>query len=154
MKTPPSPCSAAISSTKYFGLEAGYVDFGKIEAEVTDAALEGDSAYLTAVGTLPITEKFSAYAKAGLHRWNVDTSLPGLTGSDDDSGTDPTYGVGAQYRFTTTSRYAANTAASRSKMRMRIWRSCRSLRLLIAVGQCNRTTPLESPAAFFLFVSF
>lgn len=86
--------------TKYFGLEAGYADFGKIEPDVAGPALEGDSAYLTAVGTLPITDKFSAYAKAGLHRWNVDTSLPGLTGNNDDSGSDPTYGIGAQYRFT------------------------------------------------------
>jgi OOP family OmpA-OmpF porin len=85
---------------QYFGLEAGYADFGKIEAEGTDAAFEGDSVYLTAVGTLPITDRFSAYAKAGLHRWNVDTALPGLTGNNDDSGSDPTYGVGVQYRFT------------------------------------------------------
>ncbi|QNP41890.1 outer membrane beta-barrel protein [Lysobacter solisilvae (ex Woo and Kim 2020)] len=85
---------------RYFGLEAGYADFGKIEPDVTGPALEGDTAYFTAVGTLPITDKFAAYAKAGLHRWNVDTSLPGLVGGDDDSGTDPTYGVGLQYRFT------------------------------------------------------
>jgi OOP family OmpA-OmpF porin len=84
---------------RYFGLEAGYADFGKIEPEAAGPTLEGDSAYFTAVGTLPITDSFSAYAKAGLHRWNVDTSLPGLIG-DDDSGTDPTYGVGLQYRFT------------------------------------------------------
>ena len=85
---------------RYFGVETGYADFGKIEPEVAGPALEGDSAYLTAVGTLPVSENFALYAKAGVHRWNVDTSLPGLTGNDDDSGTDPTYGVGAQYRFT------------------------------------------------------
>jgi OOP family OmpA-OmpF porin len=39
------------------------------------------------------------YAKAGIHRWNLDTSLPALTGTADDNNTDPTYGVGAQYRF-------------------------------------------------------
>ena len=85
---------------KYFGLETGYVDFGKIESDTVGPDLEGDSAYLTAVGTLPITDKFSAYAKAGLHRWNLDTELPGLVGTSDDSGTDPTYGLGVQYRFT------------------------------------------------------
>jgi OmpA-OmpF porin, OOP family len=84
---------------RYFGVETGYADFGKIEPEVAGPALEGDSAYLTAVGTLPVSENFALYAKAGVHRWNVDTSLPGLTGNDDDSGTDPTYGIGAQYRF-------------------------------------------------------
>lgn len=84
---------------RYFGVEAGYADFGKIEPDVAGPALEGDSAYLTAVGTLPVGENFSLYAKAGLHRWNVDADLPVL-GGDDDSGSDPTYGVGAQYRFT------------------------------------------------------
>lgn len=85
---------------RYLGLETGYVDFGKIEPEGSGTALEGDSAYLTAVGTLPISDKFLAYAKAGVHRWNVDKEMPSLIGNNDDSGTDPTYGVGAQYRLT------------------------------------------------------
>ena len=85
---------------KYFGLEAGYADFGKIEPQGLGPALEADTAYLTAVGTLPITDSFSAYAKAGFHNWNLDADLPGVTGNTDDSGTDPTYGVGVQYRFT------------------------------------------------------
>lgn len=85
---------------KYFALEGGYADFGKIEPELAGPDLEADSFYLTAVGSVPITEKFSAYAKAGFHRWNIDDAIPGLTGTDDDSGTDPTYGVGVQYRFT------------------------------------------------------
>jgi OOP family OmpA-OmpF porin len=84
---------------KYLGLETGYVDFGKIEPTDNGTALESDTAYLTAVGTLPITDKFLAYAKAGVHSWNVDEEMPGLIGSD-DSGTDPTYGLGAQYRLT------------------------------------------------------
>lgn len=85
---------------KYLGVESGYVDFGKIEPQDSGTALEGDSAYLTAVGTLPISDKFLAYAKAGVHRWNVDDQMPGLIGNNEDSGTDPTYGVGAQYRLT------------------------------------------------------
>ena len=52
------------------------------------------------MGTLPITDSFSAYAKAGFHSWNLDADLPGVTGNTDDSGSDPTYGVGVQYRFT------------------------------------------------------
>jgi OmpA-OmpF porin, OOP family len=84
----------------YFGLEAGYADFGKIEATGVGAALEADTAYLTAVGSLPITDNFSAYAKAGFHSWNLDSELPGLVSNSDESGTDPTYGLGVQYRFT------------------------------------------------------
>ena len=85
---------------RYFGVEAGYADFGKIEPEVAGPALEGDTAYLTAVGTLPLGERFAAYAKAGFHAWNLDSELPGAIGGSDDSGTDSTYGLGVQYRFT------------------------------------------------------
>ena len=48
--------------------------------------LEASSAYLTAVGTLPFTEKFSGYAKAGFQRWDLDTGVPAVTGTGDDSG--------------------------------------------------------------------
>ena len=84
---------------KYFALEGGYVDFGEIEADVAGPSFEGDSTYISAVGTLPLNDRFALYAKAGIHRWNLDTSLPALTGTADDGDTDPTYGIGAQYRF-------------------------------------------------------
>ena len=84
---------------RYFGVEAGYADFGEIEPDTVGPELEADTGYLVAVGSLPISDSFSAYAKAGLHRWNLDAELPGLAHSD-DSGSDPTYGLGLQYRFT------------------------------------------------------
>lgn len=86
---------------RYFALEAGYADFGKVEAEGgVGPDLEANAGYLTAVGSVPITDNFSAYAKAGFHRWDLDADLPGVVGNGDDSGSDPTYGLGAQYRFT------------------------------------------------------
>lgn len=85
---------------RWFGLEAGYVDFGKLEPDIAGTALEASSVHFTAVGTLPFTEKFSGYAKAGFQRWDVDVAIPGLSGTGDDNGNDPTYGVGLQYRFT------------------------------------------------------
>ena len=85
--------------TPYFGLEAGFADFGEIEPlGSAGPKLEGDSGYLVAVGTVPFTDSFSAYAKAGVNVWDVEASIPGLVA--DDSGTDPTYGLGLQYRFT------------------------------------------------------
>jgi len=84
---------------RYFGLEAGYVDFGELEPDAAGQALEASSVYVTAVGTLPFTEKFSGYAKAGFQRWNLDTAIPGLAGTTDDNGNDSTYGAGLQYRF-------------------------------------------------------
>ncbi len=85
---------------RWFGLEAGYTDFGKLEPEGVGQALEVNSASLTAVGTVPFTDRFSGYAKAGFQRWDLDTPIAGLVRTSDDSGTDPTYGVGLQYRFT------------------------------------------------------
>jgi len=85
---------------RYFGLEGGYADFGKLEPRGAGTPLEASSVYLTAVGTLPITDNFSAYAKAGVQRWDLDRSIPSIVGNTDDNGTDPTYGLGVQYRFT------------------------------------------------------
>ncbi|MGY0560447.1 MULTISPECIES: outer membrane beta-barrel protein [unclassified Luteimonas] len=82
-----------------FALEAGYTDFGKLKPDGGGIALEPSSVYLSAVGILPFTDKFSGYAKAGLQRWDLDTAIPGLTGTVKDDGTDPLYGVGLQYRF-------------------------------------------------------
>ncbi|TWG92827.1 OOP family OmpA-OmpF porin [Luteimonas sp. J16] len=83
-----------------FALELGYTDFGKLEPRGEGANLEASSVSLAAVGILPFTEKFSGYAKAGLQRWDIDGSLPGLTGTTSGDGTDPLYGLGLQYRFT------------------------------------------------------
>ena len=75
--------------TPYFGLEAGFADFGEIEPlGSAGPKLEGDSGYLVAVGTVPFTDSFSAYAKAGVNVWDVEASIPGLVA--DDSGTDIT----------------------------------------------------------------
>jgi OmpA-OmpF porin, OOP family len=84
---------------RYFGLEGGYVDFGKLGPEGVGRDLEANSVYVTAVGSVPFTDKFSGYAKAGFQRWDLDTPIA-ATGTRDDSGTDPTYGVGVQYEFT------------------------------------------------------
>lgn len=84
---------------RWFGLEAGYSDLGKLESKGAGRDLEASSVSLVAVGTVPFTEKFSGYAKAGIQRWDLDQALPAATGTRDDSGTDATYGLGLQYRF-------------------------------------------------------
>ena len=82
-----------------FGVELAYTDFGEVDLEGTPGKLEADTFSLVAVGTVPFTEKFSGYAKAGFHSWDAEARIPGL-GRIDDDGTDPTYGLGVQYRFT------------------------------------------------------
>jgi OmpA-OmpF porin, OOP family len=91
---------AADDAGFYVGAGAGqsFVD----EPDIAGPSLEANSAYITAVGTLPFTDSFSGYAKAGYQRWDLDNAIPGLTGTTDDSGNDLTYGVGLQYRFNDT----------------------------------------------------
>lgn len=85
----------------YFGVEAAYTDFGAVDLSGNVGKLEADTWSLVAVGTLPFTDKFSGYAKAGFHSWDAEVSAPGIGRADDD-GTDPTYGLGLQYRFNDT----------------------------------------------------
>ena len=96
---------------RYFAVEGGYADFGEIEPNA-GTALEADTFHLTAVGTFPVNDVFSLYAKAGAHRWDADTSLSILGG--DDTGTDPTYGIGGQYRFN--DRFALRAEVSRFEL--------------------------------------
>ncbi|MFO7542455.1 MAG: outer membrane beta-barrel protein [Thiobacillus sp.] len=110
---------------KNFGLELGYADLGKVKANVSGTFLdggEGSGSYaanasseattwgLTALGILPLTDKFSAFAKLGFHRWDVDGNVAAtatdsgvvasLAETFSDSGTDLTYGLGAKYNIT------------------------------------------------------
>lgn len=84
-----------------FALEAGYTDHGKLKPDGAGQNLDATSASLAAVGIVPFTDRFSGYAKAGFNRWDADADVPGI-GRVSDDGTDPTYGLGLQYRFTDT----------------------------------------------------
>lgn len=93
---------------RYFAVEGGYVDFGK--ATATDVSLgtpisgdaEGWGLFATGLATLPINEQFGVFAKAGLAYTKADVTavVGGVSVSDDDSGTDLVYGVGAKFDFT------------------------------------------------------
>lgn len=81
-----------------WGVEAAYTDFGDVDLKGVPGKVEADTWSLVAVGTLPFTDKFSGYAKAGFHSWDAEARSGGVRIGDD--GTDPTYGLGLQYRFT------------------------------------------------------
>lgn len=91
--------------TKNFGVEAGYIDFGK--ASVVDSV--GDtlsskltSFYVAATGTLPLSEQFSLFAKLGVsfNRTKADVQLSGVTSRlGSENRTTPLLGIGAAYNF-------------------------------------------------------
>ena len=97
-----------------FAVEASYVDFGKFEANATVMAGEPIAANASAsidgfgfalVGKLPIQNGFNVYGKLGMVAWDadLDVNLNSLSGdfatSDGEDGSDPFYGIGAEYEI-------------------------------------------------------
>lgn len=89
-----------------FAVEFGYADLGKTEASFAgfgSDAIAGSGFEVLAVGIAPINQQWSMYGKLGFFRWDVDyKDGTGLIGSASASGTDLTYGFGAQYSLTKT----------------------------------------------------
>lgn len=100
--------------TKNFGVEVGYVNFGKVGDSITDGAdtlsvsLKPYALYLAGTGTLPLSEQFSVFAKVGvsMNRTKVSASanIPSEGFSFSDSTTERNtaamVGIGAAYKFT------------------------------------------------------
>lgn len=89
----------------YFATELFYADLGRTRwqgGENANTDLESKAYGVSAVGQLPITSWLTLFAKAGIAKWktDVDSNLGGLdVDLDDQDGTDPVYGVGAQFNF-------------------------------------------------------
>lgn len=114
---------AGYQFNRYLALEGGFADFNDVKATVTYTqtgnprgssyfTAENDAWMLAAVGTLPVTDKVSVFAKLGASNWssNQRASSALITGQLIDSatypypqtdkvyrGVDPYYGVGASY---------------------------------------------------------
>ncbi len=86
-----------------FAIEASYLDFGDFEANAGAEKLtaSADGFGFALVGKLPIQNGFSVYGKLGMVAWDGDIdyrdSSTGTTASLADDGTDPFYGIGAEY---------------------------------------------------------
>lgn len=97
----------------YFGLEGGYFDLGRfgffastIPAGTRTGDVEVRGLNLDAVGHLPITDKFSAFARLGMNRTEArdfHTGAGSVMTFDSNPGVRDTnirFGVGVQYDFT------------------------------------------------------
>lgn len=80
---------------KYLGAELEYIDGGTVE----DLGLEIDVSgfNLSAMGILPVGEKFNLFAKVGMIFWDADISGKG---GGSDSGEDFSWGIGGGFNFT------------------------------------------------------
>ena len=89
------------------GVEAGYVRLGKVSDSETDgfntASLDyrARALYVAGTATLPLSQEFSVFAKAGItaNRGKVTARLNGFSDSMSRSNTTAMFGIGAEYSF-------------------------------------------------------
>ena len=90
--------------TRFFGGAVSYVDLGEMTAAgpafggFTDV-LEATGWEVSALGMLPVNERWGFYGNVGAFRWEQDVHYVDPTGvyDYDDSGTSPTVGVGVNF---------------------------------------------------------
>ncbi|MDO9221038.1 MAG: outer membrane beta-barrel protein [Thiobacillus sp.] len=100
---------------KYLAVEGAYANLGEFTAHSTvtapsagivDSNVETTAWTISALGILPLGDRFSLFGRVGVNVWDTDISATGTGGgvtasaSDSDDGTDWVYGVGAAYSFT------------------------------------------------------
>lgn len=101
---------------KYFAVEGGYVDLGKLtfSSNITAApagystgSVSGDiktknGVFIDAVGIVPVTDAFSVFGRLGAYSIKAEFHASGPAGSVDqnETGSDVHYGIGAGYNFT------------------------------------------------------
>lgn len=85
-----------------FAIEGGYYDLGSYDYGYAGAGGTGNSRYqglnLDLVGTLPVTDRFSAFARVGAAYTRSRTVFGGVGRTERDWG--PKVGVGIEYAFT------------------------------------------------------
>ena len=93
-----------------FAFEVGYYDLGEAKVSGTDSFLGSTTATIEAsgfnfalVGSIPLGERFELMAKAGIFRWEMDVSATSSifgSGSENETGFDPMFGIGGAFNFT------------------------------------------------------
>lgn len=79
------------------GLEAGYVDFGAPSGDIAGSQFEVDADGFDIFGVLGFDlGPLGVFAKYGMISWDASISVDGIDSGSDD-GSDPAYGVGAEF---------------------------------------------------------
>jgi len=87
-----------------FGLELGYVDFGEFTGDSPRERWEATGVTFAVVGVVPlpdVSSNFALFGKLGFNAWSVDDTVTsgGLSTRATSSGTDPMYGIGAEFQL-------------------------------------------------------
>ena len=92
------------SIDKNFGVELGYINFGKDKESdgYFSESLQRQAFYIAGVGSLPVTDTFSVFAKLGIaaNRYEYNVSGLGFSESEKITKTKPMAGLGVAYNFT------------------------------------------------------
>ena len=92
------------SIDKNFGVELGYINFGKNkqgDASFT-STLQREAFYIAGVGSLPVTDTFSLFAKLGIaaNKQEKEFDSIGISESENVTKTKPMFGLGLSYNVT------------------------------------------------------
>jgi len=103
---------------KYLGVELDYTNISenKVSDSATTVTWNVKGVELLGVGTFPVNPYFEVYGKVGAFFWDVNQGCTGTScpnGSQTETGTDLTYGLGAQFNFSKS--VAARAQAQRYK---------------------------------------
>jgi OOP family OmpA-OmpF porin len=92
------------SFNRYIAAEVGYFDGGNPTSTVGTQRLQvdADGFYAAAIGSLPLGDRFSLFARLGYAFYEATASLqaPGIALSESDEDEDLLYGIGATAQFT------------------------------------------------------
>lgn len=98
---------AGYQINRHFAIEAGYSHFGDATSSgfvggvAATITTETTALELVGVGSVPLGDNFSLYAKLGMFRYDSDgTATGGVTSTSGDDGFELTVGLGAEYHFT------------------------------------------------------
>jgi OOP family OmpA-OmpF porin len=86
----------------YFTLEAGYQNFGDFEASTdiggseSAVKLSADGFTLGLTGSVPLTDKFSLFGRAGMFFWDGNAEVDNASQATPED-TNPYFGVGVAY---------------------------------------------------------
>lgn len=85
----------------YFGLELGFIEFGEFAGAFPSEEWRASGVDFSLVGAVPLPDRysnFSLFGKVGVNAWSVDDDVFPF-GFASDSGTDLSYGIGAEIEF-------------------------------------------------------
>lgn len=83
------------SFNEYIAGELAWIEFGDADTSLSGIKMKGNAASLSVVGSLPVGQDFSLFAKLGYASTKVEA-----TGGPSETKDDVTYGLGAQYNVT------------------------------------------------------